>query len=50
MRSQRSQDSPSHRDWLPPDDLAWFVLDAVRELDLTPLDARYRSDGWGTDL
>ena len=25
---------PSLRDWLPDDHLAWFVLDAVEELDL----------------
>jgi transposase len=37
----------SMRDWLPEDDLAWFVLDAVDELDLGPLRARYREDGWG---
>jgi len=37
----------SLRDWLPADDLAWFVLDAVSELDLAPIYARYRSDGWG---
>lgn len=38
---------PSLRDWLPADDLAWFVLDAVRQLDLALIYARYRSDGWG---
>lgn len=37
----------SLRDWLPEDDLAWFVLDAVDELDLGPIYARYRADGWG---
>jgi transposase len=37
----------SLRDWLPADDLAWFVLDAVDELDLGPIYARYRADGWG---
>lgn len=37
----------SLRDWLPADDLAWFVLDAVAELDLSPIYARYRADGWG---
>lgn len=35
----------SLRDWLPADDLAWFVLDAVAELDLSPIYARYRADG-----
>lgn len=38
---------PSLRDWLPEDDLAWLVLDAVAEMDLGPIYARYRSDGWG---
>lgn len=37
----------SLRDWLPPDDLAWFVVDAVGQMDLAPLRARYREDGWG---
>jgi hypothetical protein len=26
---------PSLREWLPGDHLAWFVLDAVDELDLS---------------
>jgi transposase len=38
---------PSLRDWLPADDLAWFVLDVVDQLDLRPIYARYRADGWG---
>lgn len=38
---------PSLRDWLPEDDLAWLVLDAVAEMDLAPIYARYRIDGWG---
>lgn len=37
----------SVRDWLPPDDPVWFVLDAVDGLDLAPLRARYRADGRG---
>src|SRR6266540_3403032 len=35
------------REWLPEDHLAWFVLDAVSELDLEPFYAAYRDDGWG---
>lgn len=35
------------REWLPKDHLAWFVLDAVSELDLEPFYAAYRQDGWG---
>src|SRR6266581_9033284 len=38
---------PSLKDWLPDDHLAWFVLDAVDELDLSDFYASYRSDGWG---
>ena len=38
---------PSLREWLPGDHLAWFVLDAVDELDLSAFYAAYRGDGWG---
>jgi len=38
---------PSLREWLPEDHLAWFVLDAVEEMDLTGFYAEYRDDGWG---
>jgi transposase len=38
---------PSLKDWLPDDHLAWSVLDAVEELDLSDFYASYRSDGWG---
>src|SRR5918996_1638634 len=38
---------PSLREWLPEDHLAWFVLDAVAELDLTAFYSSYREDGWG---
>jgi transposase len=38
---------PSLREWLPEDHLAWFVLDAVGELDLEAFYASYRRDGWG---
>jgi transposase len=38
---------PSLKDWLPDDHLAWSVLDAVDELDLSDFYASYRSDGWG---
>ena len=37
----------SLRDWLPEDDLAWFVVDAVGQMELGAIYARYRSDGWG---
>lgn len=38
---------PSLRDWLPEDHLAWFVPDAVGQMDLSAFNAKYRSDGWG---
>jgi transposase len=38
---------PDLREWLPEDHLAWFVLDAVAELDLSPFVGAYRSDGHG---
>ena len=46
-RDQQYLMPPSVREWLPPDHLAWFVLDVVDELDLEPIRARYRADGWG---
>jgi len=38
---------PSLRDWLPEDHLAWFVLDAVGQMDLSAFYSKYRADGWG---
>lgn len=38
---------PSLRDWLPEGRLAWFVIDAVGQLDLSPFDGAYRADGHG---
>jgi transposase len=38
---------PSLREWLPVDHLAWFVLDAVAELDLAVFYGGYRADGHG---
>ena len=38
---------PSLREWLPQDHLAWFVLDAVEEMDLSAFLGAYREDGWG---
>jgi transposase len=38
---------PSLRDWLPEDHLAWFVLAAVEEMDLSAFYAAYRHDGHG---
>jgi transposase len=39
--------SPDLRDWLPEDHLAWFVIEAIEELDLEPFYASYRQDGHG---
>ena len=38
---------PSLREWLAEGDLAWFILDAVDQMDLGEFYAAYRSDGWG---
>jgi transposase len=38
---------PDLRDWVDRGHLAWFVIDAVGELDLARFFARYRRDGWG---
>lgn len=38
---------PSLRDWLPADHLAWFILDAVAEMQLDGFYASYRTAGWG---
>jgi hypothetical protein len=34
--------SPSLREWLPENHLAWFVIDAVKDMDLSAFYARYR--------
>jgi transposase len=46
-REQEMLLPPSLREWLPEDHLAWFVLDAVGEMDLAAFYADYRDDGWG---
>jgi transposase len=38
---------PSLREWLPGDELAWCVLDAVAEMDLSAIYGDYRADGHG---
>jgi transposase len=38
---------PNLRDWLPEDHFAWFVLDAVVEMNLDAFFAAYRADGHG---
>jgi hypothetical protein len=37
---------PSLREWLAADHLAWFVIDAVEEIDLDAFYTVYRGDGW----
>jgi len=39
--------APSMREWLREEDLSWFVVDAVEEMDLGQFYAAYRNDGWG---
>lgn len=46
-RDQTLLSPPSLREWLPADHLAWFVIDAVAEMDLSAFDAVYRADGQG---
>jgi len=38
---------PSLSDWLPEDHLAWFVLDAVEQINLKQFYKKYRTDGVG---
>ena len=38
---------PDIRDWIPESDLAWFMLDAVKQMDLQPFYRKYRRDGRG---
>ena len=38
---------PALQDWLPEGDLAWFILDAVAQMNLTTIERTYRADGWG---
>ncbi|HYD02172.1 MAG TPA: transposase [Phycisphaerales bacterium] len=46
-REQRFLLPPDVREWLPADHLAWFVIDAVAEMDLSDFYAAYRADGHG---
>ncbi len=38
---------PSLREWLPEGHLAWFVLDAIEQMDLSGFYGAYRVDGHG---
>src|SRR5215207_9088452 len=44
-REQSFLKPPDVREWLAPRHLAWFVIDAVAELDLEAFSAAYRVDG-----
>jgi len=46
-RDQQYLMPASLREWLPEDHLAWFVLDAVAELELDAIVGAYREDGRG---
>lgn len=46
-REQQYLMPPSLKEWVPEGDLAWFVLDAVRQMDLSEFYRRYRADGSG---
>jgi transposase len=46
-RNQAYLLAPSLTDWLPEDHLAWFVLDAVEQIDMTLFYTKYRTDGVG---
>ena len=38
---------PDIRDWIPESDLAWFILDAVKQMNLQSFYRNYRRDGRG---
>jgi hypothetical protein len=40
---------PDLRDWLDEDHLAWFVIEAIDELDLESFYCTHRGDGHGAD-
>ena len=39
--------SPSPRDWLPDDDLVFFVLDVVKDLDISAITRKYEREDRG---
>jgi hypothetical protein len=46
-REQELMLPPSLGEWLADHNLAWFVSDAVEEMDLAAFYGAYHSDGWG---
>jgi len=47
-RTQMSLMPPAIEDWLAPEHLAWFLIDAVEAMDLSPFYAKYRVNGQGS--
>lgn len=47
-REQLSLMPPSITEWLPAGHLAWFVIEAVETMDLSPFYAKYRTNGQGS--
>lgn len=47
-RLQTSLMPPSITDWLAPEHLAWFVIDAVESMDLALFYGKYRTNGQGS--
>jgi transposase len=50
LSCDREQDflmAPSVREWLPPEHLAWFVLEVIERVDLDAFYGHYRADGSG---
>lgn len=46
-RNQTYLMPPNIKEWLPKNDLAWFLLDAVDQMDLSSFYRKYRQDGHG---
>lgn len=46
-REPRSLMLSSWQDWRPEDDLAWFILEAVAQMNLSAIYRTARADGWG---
>ena len=47
-RDQLSLMPPTITDWLPKDHLAWFIIEVVESMDMTPFYLKYRSNGQGS--
>lgn len=40
---------PSLLEWLPEKDMAWFIIDVVKQMDMTAYYRKYREDGRGQE-